>query len=79
MSTERFVKGKRLVARGPHRIVGNPDVDGIIVGMRGRLVLVQERHWPTPTPVKPDGGWFSLIVSDPAPAGFLLTKQKENA
>jgi hypothetical protein len=65
--SRRFPKGMRLIARGPDRINGTPDVDGIIIGVRpdDGMVLVKEKHWDTPTVLNPNGGWFLLKPSLP--------------
>lgn len=58
--------GDHLIARGPRRITGKPDVDGVIVEVRekGRLVMVQEDAYNDPTPVNNSlrAGWISLII-----------------
>lgn len=56
--------GDHLVARGPRRITGKPDVEGRVVEARGNgIVMVQEKRYRTPTAVNIYGGWFILTVS----------------
>lgn len=74
MSAESYPPGDRFVARGPNAVEGKPDVDGTIVDTRddGR-VLVQEDGYDTPTPVKVDGGWLSIMVAGVAVVGIALS------
>lgn len=73
--------GDRLVARGPRRITGRPDVEGRIVEVRekGRLVMVQEDGYSTPTAVNigPAVGWIVLTVSVLAWCFVLPEEMKE--
>lgn len=64
MAREKPQIGQRLLARGPHRVEGEPDVDGVITEIvDDQRVRVQEEKYDTPTTIKIDGGWFLLTIA----------------
>lgn len=61
--------GDRLVARGPHRLTGKPDIAGFIVSVdeKTKTVMVQEKKYKrrkhTTTSISLSSGWCSLSIN----------------
>lgn len=76
---EESVLGKQLVARGPNRLRPGdaPDVEGTIVEERrgGRLLMVKEDAYDTPTAVNIHGGWIVFTIVAAAAVAIAIAAE----